>query len=129
MCGERRTAVVDDYLATLEHPLQSDVEWLRLEILKSNDALTEHIKWKAPSFVFEGEDRVTFLLRPAASIRLIIHRGARVRHDTANFTFVDESGLVEWVTPDRGVVTFTSSDEVKSRGDALLGLIDRWIRA
>jgi len=41
---------VDRFLADLEHPLKAGVEQLRAAILASDDAITEHVKWNAPSF-------------------------------------------------------------------------------
>ena len=41
---------VDRFLEGLDHPLKEQIEQLRLAILDSNDQITEHIKWKAPSF-------------------------------------------------------------------------------
>jgi uncharacterized protein YdhG (YjbR/CyaY superfamily) len=54
------SAEVDQFMARLEHPLKEGVQRLRTTILASNDTITEHIKWNAPSFRHAGQDRVTF---------------------------------------------------------------------
>lgn len=46
------------------HHLKEGVEQLRAAILDSNDDITEHVKWNAPSFRYAGEDRATFRLFP-----------------------------------------------------------------
>jgi hypothetical protein len=55
-----RAPHVDTFMAELEHPFKAGVEQLRAAILASNDGITEHVKWNAPSFCYAGVDRVTF---------------------------------------------------------------------
>lgn len=123
------TAEVDAYLASLEHQLKPAVVRLRDAIMASDTGFSEHLKWKAPSFVFDGEDRVTFALHPANRIRVVLHRGVTKREDTDRFRFDDPSGLVVWASPDRGVVTFSSVEAAAAAEPALLELIGRWVRA
>jgi hypothetical protein len=63
----------------LRHPLKAGVVQLRAAILASNAAITEHVKWNAPSFCYGGTDRVTSRLRPGDRLQLIFHRGATTR--------------------------------------------------
>ena len=63
-----RSPEVDEFLRELSHPLQEGVAEVRDAILASDDGITEHIKWKAPSFCHEGDDRVTFRLGPSDSV-------------------------------------------------------------
>ena len=77
---------VDQFMARLEHPLKEGVQRLRTAILASNDTITEHIKWNAPSFRHAGQD---FRLQPGDKLQLLFHRGAKVRTDTAAFAFND----------------------------------------
>jgi hypothetical protein len=120
---------VDRFLADLEHPLKAGVEQLRAAILASDDAITEHVKWNAPSFCHDGVDRVTFRLQPGNRLQLVLHRGAKVRDDAAAFRFDDDSGLLDWVAPDRAVVTFRDLDDVATRRSAVADLIRRWVAA
>ncbi|MEU8301819.1 DUF1801 domain-containing protein [Micromonospora sp. NPDC048909] len=120
---------VDDFMATLDHPLKAGVEELRLAILASNADISEHVKWNAPSFRYNGEDRVTFRLRPADRLQLIFHRGAKVRPDLAEFTFQDPTGLMTWLAPDRGVVTFPDLETIQSQQAAVVSLVNHWVRA
>ena len=59
-----RSQGVDRFMEGLNHPLKEGVELLRAAILDSNERITEHINWKAPSFCYGGGDRVTFRLYP-----------------------------------------------------------------
>ncbi|MET0763463.1 MAG: DUF1801 domain-containing protein [Blastococcus sp.] len=116
-------------MTELDHPLEDGVEQLRTAILECNPGITEHIKWKAPSFRYAGEDRVTFQLRRADRIQLVLHRGVQVRADAASFTFDDPAGLLEWAAPDRAVVTFTDLADVEARTPALVDVVSRWVLA
>jgi flagellar motor switch protein FliG len=53
---------VVEFLNNLEHPLKKEIEEVRQIILSANPHINERIKWKAPSFCIEDEDRVTFNL-------------------------------------------------------------------
>ena len=76
-----RTQEVDRFMGKLDHPLKEGIEQLRAAILGSNDQITEHIKWNAPSFRYAGEDRVTFRLYPEHRVQLVFHRGPKVKRD------------------------------------------------
>jgi hypothetical protein len=125
----RRQDDVEDYLRELRHPMKEGVEQLRAAILASNAGITEHIKWNAPSFCLDGVDRATFRLQPGDRLQLVLHRGAKVRDDSEGFRFDDPTGSVEWVTSDRGVVTFRDLDDVEARRDAVVDLVNRWVAA
>jgi hypothetical protein len=120
---------VDRYLAELEHPLKAGVEQLRAAILASDDEITEHVKWNAPSFCHGGVDRVTLRLQPGDRLQLVLHRGAKVRDDAADFRFDDDSGLLDWVAPDRAVITFRDLDDVAARRSTVADLVRRWVAA
>ena len=124
-----RAADVDRYLRELVHPLKAGVEQLRAAILASDDGITEHVKWNAPSFRYAGDDRATFRLQPGDRLQLVLHRGARIRHDAGDFEFADDTGLLEWVAADRAVVTFQDLDDVAARGSAVVELVNRWVTA
>ena len=124
-----RTGDVNSFMAELEHPLKAGIEQLRAAILASNDGITEHVKWNAPSFRYAGVDRVTFRLQPGDRLQLVLHRGAKVRDDAADFRFEDDSGLLDWVAPDRAVVTFRDLDDVAARQVAVVDVVNRWVAA
>jgi hypothetical protein len=120
---------VDGFMAALDHPLAAGIERLRAAILASDDGITEHVKWNAPSFCYAGVDRVTFRLQPGNRLQLILHRGAKVRDDAADFRFEDPSGLLEWVAADRAVITLRDLDDVDARLSAVVDVVRRWVAA
>ena len=72
---------VEQFLADLDHTRADDIARFRSAIIASDADLSERIKWNAPSFGYDGEDRVTFRLQPRDRFELILHRGAKVRTD------------------------------------------------
>ena len=122
-CMPNRTQEVDRFMEGLDHPLKAGIEQLRLAILDSNDHITEHIKWKAPSFCYAGEDRVTFRLYPEDRAQLVFHRGAKVKDDAADFAFEDDTGLLRWVANDRAVVALRDAEDV----EAVVEVVNRWV--
>jgi hypothetical protein len=123
-----RSAEVDRFLEELDHPLKSDVMSIRTRLHESNDAVTERIKWNAPSFGLSSEDRVTFNLRPTDKIQLVFHRGAKVK-DTSSFTFTDESGMLTWLAKDRATVVIPAGTDPETYLSGLIDLINAWMTA
>jgi hypothetical protein len=123
-----RSQEVDRFMERLDHPLKEGVERLRAAILDSNDQITEHIKWNAPSFRYAGEDRMTFKLFPVERVLLVFHRGAKVKGDDAgDFVFDDDSGLLRWVANDRAVVALRNVEDVEAKQPALVDVVNRWV--
>ena len=120
---------VQAFLQALQHGRKDEVEAVREIILSAHPGVTERIKWNAPSFGIDGDDRITFRLQPNDRVQLIFHRGAQKRDDAATFSFEDGSGLLEWVARDRALVTFRDLDDVEAKRAALTDLVRRWMIA
>lgn len=120
---------VAEFMHNLKHPLKEEIEEVRKIILSTDGKITEHIKWNAPSFCVENEDRITFNLSGKGFFRLIFHCGAKVK-DSANKEplFVDTSGILEWVTGDRAIVKFTDKNDVIAKEEKLREVISKWIQ-
>jgi hypothetical protein len=117
-----------EFLDQLEHPCKEEIAEVRNIILSVSDAITEHIKWNAPSFRFNNEDRITFNLQGKGFFRLVFHCGAKVRSQTANAPLLeDDTGLLEWVTTDRAIVKLTDKSDVESKREKLAEVVKRWI--
>ncbi len=123
-----RNEAVTAFLQELNHPMKAEIEYLRDVILAANDQLSEHIKWKAPSFRYGGDDRVTFNLRPQDRVLLIFHRGAKARPDDG-FAFVDPTGLLTWAAKDRATLTLHTMAEVHAHQAELAKLVNAWVEA
>jgi Domain of unknown function (DU1801) len=74
-----QTDEVDRFLRDLDHPLKEEIVAVRDINLGTDNEITEHIRWNAPSFCYQGQDRVTFKLHSQDGIHLIFHRGAKVK--------------------------------------------------
>jgi len=121
-------ATVDALLRTLEHPFHQGIEALRGALLASNPTITEQVKWNAPSFCDDGDDRATLRFPPKGGLQLILHRGVK-KKDLAGFHFDDPTGRVTWAAPDRGVLTFHTLDDLQARRDEVVALVNAWMRA
>jgi hypothetical protein len=117
---------VDEFLTDLDHGRIDDIRRIRTGLLAGDAELAERIKWNAPSFGHDGDDRVTFRLQPGDRFELVFHRGVHTRDDP--FTFDDPDHLITWATSDRGttVVPVGMTDHEEAR---LLALAHRWLQA
>jgi hypothetical protein len=121
---------VASFLNNLEHPNKAEIMTVRKIILESNDRITEKIKWNAPSFCVDGDDRITFNLRGKEFFRLIFHCGAKVKSPPNMEPIInDEVGLLEWASPDRAILKFTTMNDVISKESYLKEIITKWIEA
>ena len=120
---------VEAFIAAMEPTLAREaVAAVRRLVLAAHEGVTEHIKWNGPSFCHGGDDRITVGLDRTGAVRVVLHRGAKVK-DASNFVFEDEDGLVKWAARDRGVVMFADLADVEARGVAFSRLAHRWIEA
>lgn len=121
---------VIDFLSTLEHPLKKEVEEVRRIILSVNESITEHIKWNAPSFCYNLEDRITLNLQGKGFFRLIFHCGAKVKTQPDNERIIDDkTGLLEWASNDRAILKLTDWNDLQSKKEQLKEVAAAWIAA
>jgi hypothetical protein len=74
--GQSGTHAVDAFMASLDHPLKSEIEAIRRIIGRADTGITENVKWNAPSFVFK-DDFATLKFRPQTPVQVVIHTGTR----------------------------------------------------
>ncbi|GIP56724.1 MULTISPECIES: DUF1801 domain-containing protein [Paenibacillus] len=116
------------FLEKLEHPLKQEIEEVRKIILSSNDQITEHIKWNAPSFCVNNQDRITFNFHGKEGFRLVFHCGSKkTDYADKDRLLQDDSGLLEWATGDRATLTFTSAKDVEDKRGKLIEVVTKWI--
>lgn len=123
------SAEVEQYLAELEHPLKDGVLRLRAAVLGADPDLTEHVKWNAPSYRYDGQDRVTFRLKPRGQLQLILHRGAKAAAEPGTVLLDDPAGLVTWLAQDRALLDFPDVQAVVDREAEVVRLVRQWVRA
>lgn len=121
---------VDNFLKELNHPQIDEIEQIREIILKTDTEITEIIKWNAPSYVYNGQDRITFHFPPKRDkFLLVFHTGAKVKaRSTANI-IRDESGLLEWKSDDRAIMTFKDNKFLEDNKTYIKTLVHEWIRS
>jgi hypothetical protein len=129
MAGQQLNEEVTKFLASLNHPLQEEINQLRVEILSAHSGLSENVKWNGPNYALHGEDRITMRIQPPKQIQLIFHRGAKVLKQPDNNLINDGSGLLTWKTNDRAIATFKNLQEIQSTKAALNTIICDWLKA
>ena len=122
------TSATDSYLDALADDARQMIDALRVIIRNGVPNAVETIKWNAPSFAVDGEDRVTLGLDRKGGARLVMHRGAKQRA-MLDLTEIDHAAVACWPTPDRGVVTFRNLEEIRVQEAELTALCSRWVKA
>ncbi len=117
--GRRRKLNYDDeveeWLVARDHPLDEAMRAARDVILGADDRITECIKWKTPTFVFEG-NIVSF--NPSKKlISLMFHRGAEIPGDHPRLE--GDGKLVR-------TMRFDDVDDVRAGADDLATAIRAW---
>ncbi|OOV20055.1 DUF1801 domain-containing protein [Flavobacterium sp. LM4] len=124
-----KSSEVTEFLNELNHPFRKEIEELRDHILVSNKNLTENIKWNAPNYCFENEDRITMRIQPMTTkVQLIFHRGAKKQEQPKDRLIANKSKMLVWKENDRAVITFKNSQEIKKGKDELEKIINEWIK-
>jgi len=104
------------------------VEALLKAILEACPTLTETIKWNAPSFCFNGKDRLTIMLHKKDRVGLILHTGAKPKEDkNAPHLYTDETELLEWNSNIRATISFSDLTEFLSKRTLFKKAVKRWI--
>ena len=83
-CGHRcdtlamnQNPEVDTFLDGLGHPLIDVIQAVRTTILEADDRMTETIKWKSPTFMFEG-NLASIDPKARKHVTVLFHRGAEI---------------------------------------------------
>ncbi len=106
------------------------VEEIRQVIMSAEPRLTETLKWNAPNFVFEGEDRLTMnLMNKQGKVKLVFHMGAIKKEDKKAIpVMTDSTGLIVWSSNIRGAITFDSSEHINQIREQVTALVRDWLK-
>ena len=120
---------IDEFLDDQIPERLAEINMIRSLILKSEPALAELIKWNAPSYVFKGEDMITFnLLNKQNQLRLLIHMKKKKKEDKkAKPILIEDEGIVEWNSDIRGTIVFDGISDIESKKLSLQKVIKRWL--
>ncbi|MCB9879075.1 MAG: DUF1801 domain-containing protein [Planctomycetes bacterium] len=102
---------------------------LRKAVLAVDDAVSEGIKWNAPSFR-TTEWFATMNLHPKQApdtVRLVLHAGAKASPDL-RAVIDDPDGLLEWLGKERAIVSFAGAVDVKAKQRALQAVLTQWLQ-
>ena len=72
-----RNPEVEAFIAELGHPLEKEIQAVRRIVLGVDRRITETIKWKSPTFVFEG-NIASIEPRSKKQVSLLFHQGAKL---------------------------------------------------
>ena len=123
------TAQVVSFLQQTPHPLKDVMELLRTIILQADVRITEHIKWNAPSFIYQQEDRLTMNASKPDKVLLVFHNGATGSVTIDKKKITDTEGMLKWQSDDRAVLEFHSVAELQKQEEALVEIIRQWLKA
>ena len=119
---------VENHLRGLDETSRALVDRVREIVRAAHPDLDEQIKWNAPSFAHQGDDRITLGLERKGGVRIVLHRGAKTKA-TEDFRFADPDGLARWPAPDRGVILVADRETAAAKREAITALCRRWIKA
>ena len=118
---------VEEFMNDLDEKRLAEVQKLRQYILEA-PALKEHIKWNAPSYMKDDEDRITFnTMNKDQVVKLVLHMGASRKEDRKAEPILKNATLVEWVSDIRGYMTFNSLDEITSNEKEIMRTVREWL--
>jgi len=114
---DNRDPVVDAWFETYDNPQKELVQAVRRVVLEADPRVTETIKWKAPTFMYEG-NIASFYPRSTKHVSLMFHTGA---------SLPDPTGLLEGEGDTSRVAKFLDVADLEAKADALRGLVAAWI--
>ncbi|MCA9909952.1 MAG: DUF1801 domain-containing protein [Anaerolineae bacterium] len=119
-----------DFYASLSGDKKAQVEAISHLLHAAVPELQETLKWNAPNFVFEGNDRLTLnLMNKEGKVKLILHMGATKKEDKkARPIMTDSTGLIAWSSDIRGTITFESADHVRQVRQQVTELVQAWLK-
>jgi hypothetical protein len=120
---------VDEFLSDQTPENLAQINHVRKLILRIEPTLVENLKWNAPNYVFQDEDRITFnLMNKEGCVKLILHMGASKKENKkAKPVLTNDHGIVVWNSDIRGTISFNSLDDVLNKEQALSDTITGWL--
>ena len=117
---------IDEFRHALDDDTRAMIDRLRAIVSASHPLLVDRIKWNAPSFAIDDDDRITLGVQKNGGVRLVLHRGAGTKPASA-IPFDDKDGLAKWPAPDRGVIVWKNLAAIDKMADPLGALCRRWV--
>lgn len=109
------TSEVDDWFLTSVHPMKPVMLLVR-DMILSDDRMTETIKWKSPTFMYQG-NLASFNPRTKAHVSLMFHTGASIPGDHP---------LLEGGGATPRYMKFTSLEDAQAARQGLIDVVEAW---
>ena len=113
-----RNPVVDKFMENLNHPFKAEIEKLREIILSASGKIEENIKWKCPTFMYNG-NIASIVVRTKNHAQLMFHNGAALK---------DDAGFLEGDGQQVRFARFQNMAEVRQKRKALEAIVRKWIK-
>ena len=114
---DNRDPAVEAWFETYDNPQKDLVRAVRQTILNVDPRISETIKWKAPTFMFNG-NIASFYPRTTKHVSLMFHTGA---------VLPDPTGLLEGDGDTSRVARFLNVPDLEAKTEPLRRLIQAWI--
>ena len=111
-----RDPEVDEWFASYDNPQKDVLLSMRTAILDSDERIEESIKWKSPTFMYNG-NLASFNPRTKAHVSLMFHTGATIPGDHPRLIGGGETARY---------MTFGDLADVESARDELLDIVNAW---
>lgn len=106
---------VEEWFDGYEHPAKDAMLRVR-EIILSDDRISETIKWKSPTFIYEG-NMASFNPRTKAHVSLMFHTGASIPGD---FEVLEGGGETA------RYAKFSDLEDVEAKAGELREVVNAW---
>ena len=106
---------VDAWFAEYEHPVKDAMLRVR-ELILTDDRMEETIKWKSPTFMYDG-NMASFNPRTKAHVSLMFHTGATIPGDHPRLEGGGETARYMKVT---------DLDDVESAASEITAIVNAW---
>ena len=120
---------IEEFLSDQTADKLQEINKLRELILHTEPRLVENLKWNAPNYVYNDEDRITFnLMNKQNVVKIIIHMGAtRKENKKGSPVLGNGQGLVEWNSDIRGTIRFNGMSDISLKKEPFQTLISDWL--
>lgn len=122
---------VEAYLHDQTPERRELISTLREIVLGTREGIVEIIKWNSPSYIHNGNDRITVNASSKDVVRLIFHVGVSTPQDeqTPPAFAGDPEGLLHWHSGDRASLAVKDAAEANAKREAITHLIGDWLDA
>jgi hypothetical protein len=110
-----RNSEVEEWFGSYDHPAKDAMLRVR-EVILEDERISETIKWKSPTFMYEG-NLATFNPRTKAHVSLMFHTGASIPGD---FPRLEGSGDTA------RYMKFADLTDVEASADELRRIVQTW---